>query len=130
MEYGHFDDAARAYVVTNPLTPRPWINYIGNGRLQAFISQTAGGLMWYLEPESRRLSRYHYLAGPADRPGFWLYVKDNRTGTIWNPPITASASRTAAGDKQVEEVLGEDWENWEEDVQDACAETHVSLVHG
>ena len=85
MEYGHFDDASRTYVVTNLLTPKPWINYLGNGRLQAFISQNAGGLMWYLEPESRRLTRYHYLAGPADRPGFYLYVKDHRSGSIWNP---------------------------------------------
>ena len=30
IEFGHFDDAAREYVITNPATPFPWINYLGN----------------------------------------------------------------------------------------------------
>lgn len=85
MSYGHFDDAARAYIITDPLTPRPWINYLGNRRLTAFISQNAGGLLWYLEPQSRRITRYHYIPAPGDRPGFYVYVKDKRTGTTWNP---------------------------------------------
>ena len=29
-QYGHFDDAQREYVITNPATPFPWINYLGN----------------------------------------------------------------------------------------------------
>ena len=28
--YGHFDDMHREYVITNPATPWPWINYLGN----------------------------------------------------------------------------------------------------
>ena len=93
MTYGHFDDAAREFVVTDPLTPRPWTNYLGNRRLQAFISQCAGGLMWYLEPESRRLTRYHYVAAPEDRPGFYVYVKDRRTGVVWNPHFAPTGTR-------------------------------------
>jgi cellobiose phosphorylase len=84
-ECGHFDDADRSYVITNPVTPRPWINYLGNRRLTAFISQNAGGLLWYYEPRSRRLTRYHYTAAPGDRPGFYVYVRDRKTGTVWNP---------------------------------------------
>ena len=30
MKYGHFDDKAREYVITNPRTPWPWINYLGS----------------------------------------------------------------------------------------------------
>lgn len=30
MKYGYFDDEAREYVITNPKTPWPWINYLGN----------------------------------------------------------------------------------------------------
>jgi cellobiose phosphorylase len=30
MSYGHFDDAAREYVITRPDTPWPWINYLGS----------------------------------------------------------------------------------------------------
>jgi cellobiose phosphorylase len=29
MNYGHFDDRKREYVITNPRTPTKWINYIG-----------------------------------------------------------------------------------------------------
>lgn len=34
MQYGHFDDAAREYVITEPQTPSPWINYLGS---EAFL---------------------------------------------------------------------------------------------
>jgi len=82
---GHFDDPSREYVVTDPLTPAPWINYLGNTRLTAFISQQAGGLAFYKEPQTRRISRYHYLPAQQDQPGFYLYVKDHETGGLWNP---------------------------------------------
>lgn len=42
-EYGHFDDANREYVITNPKTPFPWINYLGNEDFFGLISNTAGG---------------------------------------------------------------------------------------
>jgi cellobiose phosphorylase len=85
VSYGHFDDAARAYVMTDPATPRPWINYLTNRRLSAFISQNAGGLLWWYEPLLRRITRYHYIPAPADRPGFYVYLKDKATGALWNP---------------------------------------------
>ena len=28
--FGHFDDEHREYVITDPATPFPWINYLGN----------------------------------------------------------------------------------------------------
>ena len=28
MRYGHFDDAAKEYVIETPATPLPWINYL------------------------------------------------------------------------------------------------------
>ena len=30
MKYGYFDDKKKEDVITTPLTPRPWINYLGN----------------------------------------------------------------------------------------------------
>lgn len=33
--YGHFDDAAREYVITDPFTPWPWINILANDNLTA-----------------------------------------------------------------------------------------------
>lgn len=100
----HFDDTRRECVITEPVTPRPWINYLGNRRLNAFISQNAGGLLWLHEPFSRRLSRYHYVAPPGDRPGFYVYLRDRRTGAVWNPhfaptctPLTGFECRHAPG---------------------------------
>ena len=92
MQYGHFDDARNAYTITEPVTPRPWINYLGNRRLRAFVSHNAGGLLWYKEPYSRRITRYHYTAAPGDRPGFYLYVRDRRTGQVWNCLLYTSPS--------------------------------------
>ncbi|MEI7435888.1 MAG: hypothetical protein WCL16_03650 [bacterium] len=42
--FGHFDDDAREYVITDPAPPQAWINYLGNTRLSAFISQQAGAI--------------------------------------------------------------------------------------
>jgi cellobiose phosphorylase len=29
-KYGYFDDQKREYVITDPRTPLPWINYLGS----------------------------------------------------------------------------------------------------
>ncbi|MFW6280085.1 MAG: GH36-type glycosyl hydrolase domain-containing protein [Planctomycetota bacterium] len=85
MSYGRFEDDNQEYVITDPLPPHSWINYLGNRRLTAFISQNAGGMLWYRDPQTRRISRYHYRAGPGDRPGFYVYLQDRGTGEFWNP---------------------------------------------
>ncbi len=43
MKFGFFDDRNREYVITNPRTPYPWINYLGNHDFFGLISNTAGG---------------------------------------------------------------------------------------
>ena len=83
-EYGFFDSKKHEYVINTPLTPKPWINYLGGtGSLDAFISNRAGGTAWYKQPHTGRLTRYQYQALPEDSPGFYLYIKEN--GTVWNP---------------------------------------------
>lgn len=82
--YGFFDNDKREYVITDPLTPRPWINYLSTERMGAFVSQGAGGAAWHVEPRSRRVSRYDYLGTPEDRPGFYVYVR-HADGTTWSP---------------------------------------------
>ena len=84
MQYGKFSQENREYVITEPLTPRPWINYLSNGKMGAFVSQSAGGLAWFEQPVSRRISRYDFMGMPEDRPGFYVYVRE-KDGTYWNP---------------------------------------------
>jgi cellobiose phosphorylase len=60
MKYGHFDDSKREYVITNPQTPWPWINYLGNEDFFSLISNTAGGYTFYKDAKFRRITRYRY----------------------------------------------------------------------
>jgi cellobiose phosphorylase len=66
MRYGHFDDAAREYVITTPHTPYPWINYLGSEEFFSLLSHQAGGYSFYRDAKMRRLTRYRYNNIPAD----------------------------------------------------------------
>ena len=48
MKFGHFDDSKREYVITNPRTPYPWINYLGCEDFFSIITNTAGGSPGYI----------------------------------------------------------------------------------
>jgi cellobiose phosphorylase len=82
-DYGFFDQKQREYVITDPMTPEPWINYLGSGQMNAFISNGGGGTAWYGQPHTGRLTRYRLNGLPMDSPGFYLYIKDG--DDIWNP---------------------------------------------
>ena len=90
MRYGHFDDAAREYVITTPETPYPWINYLGSERFFGIISNTAGGYCFYRDARLRRVLRYRYNNIPADSNGRYFYIKDGED--IWNPGYKPSRS--------------------------------------
>ena len=83
MKFGHFDDASREYVITNPKTPWPWINYLGNEDFFSLISNTAGGYSFYKDAKFRRITRYRYNSVPMDNGGRYFYINDN--GTVWSP---------------------------------------------
>lgn len=85
MVYGHFDDAAREYVITRPDTPLPWINYLGSQEYFGLISNTAGGYSFYRDARLRRLTRYRYNNTPLDDGGRYLYLRDNANGQYWSP---------------------------------------------
>ena len=82
-KYGFFDDKAREYVITDPATPWPWINYLGNEDFFSLISNTAGGYSFYKDAKFRRLTRYRYNNVPMDNGGRYFYIKDEET--IWSP---------------------------------------------
>lgn len=83
MKYGYFDDKAREYVITEPRTPWPWINYLGNKDFFSLISNTAGGYSFYKDAKFRRLTRYRYNGVPMDAGGRYFYINDG--GTVWSP---------------------------------------------
>ncbi len=83
MEFGFFDDANREYVITNPATPWPWINYLGNTDFFSLISNTAGGYSFYKDAKFRRITRYRYNNVPMDAGGRYFYIKDG--DTLWSP---------------------------------------------
>ena len=37
MQFGHFDEARREYVITDPRTPMPWANYLGSPAYGAIV---------------------------------------------------------------------------------------------
>ncbi len=81
--FGHFDDAAREYVITRPDTPWPWINYLGTEDFFSLVSNTAGGYCFCKDAKFRRILRYRYNGVPADAGGRYIYIKD--AGGVWNP---------------------------------------------
>jgi cellobiose phosphorylase len=85
MKYGYFDDANHEYVITQPDTPLPWINYLGCEAYFGIISNTAGGYSFYRDARLRRLTRYRYNNAPLDYGGRYLYLRDNADGDHWSP---------------------------------------------
>ena len=83
MKFGHFDDVKKEYVISNPRTPYPWINYLGTQEFFSLISNTAGGYSFYKDARLRRITRYRYNNVPIDMGGRYFYIKDGET--IWNP---------------------------------------------
>lgn len=83
MQFGHFDDAKKEYVITSPKTPLPWINYLGSENFFSLISNTCGGYSFYKDAKLLRLTRYRYNDTPLDQNGRYYYIKDG--DTVWNP---------------------------------------------
>jgi len=85
MKYGYFDDENREYVITQPDTPLPWINYLGCQTYFGIISNTAGGYSFYRDARLRRLTRYRYNNVPYDLGGRYIYLRDDESGEFWSP---------------------------------------------
>lgn len=83
MKYGHFDNANKEFVITNPKTPFPWINYLGNTEFFSLISNTAGGYSFFKDAKLRRLTRYRYNNIPMDMNGRYFYINDGEC--VWSP---------------------------------------------
>ena len=83
MQFGHFDDEAREYVIETPHTPYPWINYLGSQEFFGLVSHTGGGYCFYRDAKLRRLTRYRYNNVPVDNGGRYFSINDG--GDVWSP---------------------------------------------
>ena len=81
MSYGHFSSDGREYIITNPDTPRPWINYLTNENYCSIISQCAGGYSFYKDCRTNRITRWLPENWHFDRPGKYIFVRDGQTET-------------------------------------------------
>jgi len=84
MKYGYFDDKNREFVITRPDTPTPWINYLGCDEYCALESNTAGGYSFHRDPKDRRITRFRYNNVPVDRPGRYIYLRDQSSQDYWS----------------------------------------------
>lgn len=83
MKYGHFDLENKEYVITNPATPAPWANYLGDPEYGAIISNNAAGYSFVKSGANGRISRYRFNSDMA-LPGRYIYIRDNDAKDYWS----------------------------------------------
>lgn len=84
MQYGHFDDEKKEYVITRPDTPRSWCNYLGDVNYGALITNNAGGFSFYKSAANGRFMRFRPNTIPMDQPGRYVYVHDTDSKDYWS----------------------------------------------
>ena len=84
MQYGYFDDKNREYVITRPDIPVSWTNYLGCEKTGTVISHNAGGYMFHESAENHRVTRFRANGVPLDRPGHYVYLRDNDSNDYWS----------------------------------------------
>ncbi|MDP3920105.1 MAG: glycosyl transferase family 36 [Candidatus Omnitrophota bacterium] len=82
-KYGYFTADGSEYVITNPRTPRPWVNVNANESYGYVVSQTGGGFSWYGNSQLSRLTGW-YQDMIRDGYGKYVYLRDNDTGKFWS----------------------------------------------
>lgn len=85
MSFGQFSEDGKEYVIFRPDTPRPWANYLTNGRYCAICSQTGGGHSFFETSGYNRITRtIPHNVVLRDRPGRYVYLRDAETGEYWS----------------------------------------------
>jgi len=84
MRYGYFDEERREYVIERPDIPVSWTNYLGVKDLCTVISHNAGGYTFYKSAEHNRVTRFRPNGVPLDRPGHYVYLRDEETNEYWS----------------------------------------------
>lgn len=104
MQYGHFDNENREYVIDRVDVPVSWTNYLGVEDTCAVVNHTAGGYLFHKTPEYHRITRFRGNSVPMDRPGHYVYVRDEESGDYfsisWQPvakPLDKASYRCRHG---------------------------------
>ena len=84
MKYGYFDNKNREYVIERPDMPVSWTNYLGVKDMCTVISHNAGGYSFFRSTEHHRITRFRPNGIPLDRPGHYVYIRDDDTGEYWS----------------------------------------------
>ena len=84
MQYGHFDNERREYVIDRVDLPVSWTNYIGTGDMYGVFNHTAGGYLIYKSSEYHRITRFRPNGVPMDGPGHYVYLRDDESGDFWS----------------------------------------------
>jgi cellobiose phosphorylase len=84
LQFGHFDDEHKEYVITRPDTPRSWSNYLGSTEYGAIITNNAGGYSFFNSAAQGRFTRWRPNNVPMDQPGRYFYLRDMDSGDYWS----------------------------------------------
>jgi len=84
MRFGRFDETSREYVVEDPRTPASWVNYLGSSDYCGIVSNNASGYAFHRSARTGRLMRFRFNSIPMDRPGRYVYVRDDSSGEYWS----------------------------------------------
>jgi cellobiose phosphorylase len=84
MNNWYFSEDNNEFTIRSPYTPRPWINYLTNGRYFALTSQTGGGFSFFMDPLHHAITRREQDLILNDRPGRFVFIQDLKDGTYWN----------------------------------------------
>jgi cellobiose phosphorylase len=81
--YGGFSPDGREFWITDPATPRPWVNVISNPRLGLVVSHTGSGFTWIDNSQLAVLTRWQQEL-VTDSSGKFLYLRDANSGVVWS----------------------------------------------
>ena len=95
MNFGYFDLENKEYVITDPATPSPWANYLGDPEYGAMISNNAAGYSFVKSGANGRISRFRFNSTMA-LPGRYIYIRDNEDGDYWSASSPLTNTRASA----------------------------------
>jgi N,N'-diacetylchitobiose phosphorylase len=84
MQYGHFDDKNKEYVIDRPDTPTAWSNYLGSTEYGAIVTNNAGGYSFLKSGGLGRFVRFRFNSIPMDQPGRYVYFHDHESKDFWS----------------------------------------------